>query len=94
MHHAYSDTPRDPHSPLIEPNFFKMMWRTKTVSENVTIRRVAVDARFDGECPEWPLLDYPLSSLTMTLAWGTLYALFYVAFAPHWWLCSSCRSTG
>ena len=24
--------------------------------------------------------------MTLAVAWGTLYALFYLAFAPHWWL--------
>ena len=33
MHHAYSDTPKDPHSPVQQPNFFTMMWRTKVQYE-------------------------------------------------------------
>jgi stearoyl-CoA desaturase (Delta-9 desaturase) len=86
MHHAYSDTPRDPHSPIHQPNFFKMMWRTKTEYEDVKYRRVAVDPRFDGGYPEWPLIDDKLSGMTLAVAWGSLYALFYLAFAPHWWL--------
>jgi stearoyl-CoA desaturase (delta-9 desaturase) len=86
MHHAYSDTPQDPHSPTHQPNFFVMMWRTKTQYEDVKYRRVPVDARFDGRTPEWPLLDEKLSNMKIAVAWGTVYALFYLAFAPHWWL--------
>jgi stearoyl-CoA desaturase (delta-9 desaturase) len=86
MHHAYSDTPLDPHSPTHQPNFCRMMWRTKVQYEGVKNRRVAVDARFDGGYPEWPLLDQRLSNMTIAVAWGALWALFYVAFAPHWWL--------
>jgi stearoyl-CoA desaturase (delta-9 desaturase) len=86
MHHAYSDTPADPHSPIHEPNFFKMMWKTKVKYEDVKYRRVAVEPRFDGGYPEWPLLDDKLSNMTIAVGWGTLYALFYIAFAPHWWL--------
>ncbi|MBM3427045.1 MAG: acyl-CoA desaturase, partial [Bacteroidetes bacterium] len=28
MHHAYSDTPQDPHSPHHTENLFTMMWKT------------------------------------------------------------------
>ena len=31
MHHAYTDTEKDPHSPAYDDNLFSMMWRTKTV---------------------------------------------------------------
>jgi stearoyl-CoA desaturase (delta-9 desaturase) len=86
MHHAYSDTPLDPHSPIHQPNFFAMMWRTKVKYEDVKERRVAIEPRFDGGYPEWPLLDDKLSSMTLAVVWGALYTLFYIAFAPHWWL--------
>src|SRR5277367_6379868 len=29
LHHAYSDTPKDPHSPTNHTNAFSMMWATK-----------------------------------------------------------------
>src|SRR5204862_3099103 len=28
-HHAFSDTERDPHSPLFHPNVMRMMWHTR-----------------------------------------------------------------
>ncbi|HEX3771441.1 MAG TPA: acyl-CoA desaturase [Polyangiaceae bacterium] len=86
MHHAFSDTPKDPHSPIHEPNFFKMMWQTKIKYEDVKYRRVPVDPRFDGGYPEWPILDEKLSNMPIAIAWGTVYALFYLAFVPHGWL--------
>ncbi len=86
MHHAYSDTPLDPHSPIHQPNFFSMMWRTKVKYEDVKERRGPIDPRFDGGYPEWPLLDDKLSSMTIAVVWGALYTLFYIAFAPHAWL--------
>src|SRR5580692_1882097 len=42
MHHAYSDTPMDPHSPVQQPNFLTMMWRTKVQYEGIKNRRVPV----------------------------------------------------
>jgi stearoyl-CoA desaturase (delta-9 desaturase) len=86
MHHAYSDTRLDPHSPLQQRSFFKMMWRTKLQYEDIKYGRVAVDPRFEGGYPQWQLLDYPLTRWPVTIAWCALYTLFYVAFAPHWWL--------
>jgi stearoyl-CoA desaturase (delta-9 desaturase) len=86
MHHAYSDTEKDPHSPIHQPNFFAMMWRTKTQYADLKYRRVAPEPRFDGGYPEWKIFDETLSGWTTSIAWGTLYALVYIAFATHWWV--------
>jgi stearoyl-CoA desaturase (Delta-9 desaturase) len=86
MHHAYSDTPLDPHSPVQQPRFLQMMWRTKVRYEAIKNRRVAVEARFEGGTPEWKLLDETLSNWPVSIAWGALYTVFYLVFAPHWWL--------
>jgi stearoyl-CoA desaturase (delta-9 desaturase) len=86
MHHAYSDTEKDPHSPVHQPNLFRMMMRTLHQYDAIRERRVAVEPRFEGGYPEWKLLDVTLSRWPVTLAWGTAYTLFYIAFAPHWWL--------
>ena len=86
MHHAYSDTPRDPHSPVVQPNFFAMMWRTRTLYDQIGHKRVPVDARFEGGYPEWPLLDRSLSSMPLAIAWCGAYTALYVAFATHWWM--------
>ncbi len=86
MHHAFSDTPRDPHSPVVQPNFFAMMWRTKLLYADICHRRFDVEPRFEGGYPEWKLLDTTLSSYPASVAWGTLYAVYYIAFATHWWM--------
>ncbi|HXX65549.1 MAG TPA: acyl-CoA desaturase [Polyangiaceae bacterium] len=85
MHHAFSDTPRDPHSPISEPNFLRMMWKTKKVYEDIKGRRMPIEPRFEGGYPEWPLFDDKLSTMTIAVLWGALYAVIYVAFATHWW---------
>ena len=86
MHHAYSDTPKDPHSPISYPNFFTMMLRTKRIYQDIKTGKVAPEPRFDGDYPEWPLLDEKLNSYAVSIAWGTLYTFFYMAFATHWWM--------
>jgi stearoyl-CoA desaturase (delta-9 desaturase) len=86
MHHAFSDTPRDPHSPVQQKNFFAMMWRTKEQYEDIKYRRVEVEPRFEGGYPEWKLIDETLGGWVTSVSWGTLYALYYIAFATHWWM--------
>jgi stearoyl-CoA desaturase (delta-9 desaturase) len=85
-HHAYSDTTKDPHSPIHQPNALAMMWRTKKIYEGIKERRTPVEARFEGGYPEWKLFDETLATMPLAVAWGTLYALFYIAFATQWWM--------
>jgi len=86
MHHAYSDTPLDPHSPVHQTKFLPMMWRTKVQYEALKSRRGPVDPKFEGGYPEWKLFDEKLSNWPVSIAWGTLYTLVYLAFAPYWWM--------
>jgi stearoyl-CoA desaturase (delta-9 desaturase) len=43
-----------------------------------------VEPRFLGETPSWPALDRFGEHHGVRFAWGCLYTLVYVAFAPHW----------
>jgi stearoyl-CoA desaturase (delta-9 desaturase) len=86
MHHAFSDTERDPHSPVFHSNALSMMWKTKKSYDDFAYRRVEPEARFEGGYPEWPWLDRVGQSWPMRLAWGGAYTAFYIAFAPSaWW---------
>ncbi len=86
MHHAYSDTEKDPHSPLFYSNVGTMMWATKHRYDDFAYNRKQPEVRFDGGVPEWPLLDKIGQSWFMRITWGALYTGFYVAFAPNaWW---------
>ncbi len=83
-HHAFSDDERDPHSPHTYPSLSLMMWRTKQRYQGLLNGTIRTEARFEGETPSWPLLDF-IGDLWITrIAWGALYALVYVKFAPHW----------
>src|ERR1051325_4489576 len=35
MHHAYADTEKDPHSPKYDASLFSMMWRVRTLTNNI-----------------------------------------------------------
>ena len=86
MHHAYSDTEGDPHSPRFFSNPFTMMWATKERYDDFAYYRVKPEPRFEGGYPEWPWLDRLGQSWAMRLAWVAGYTAFYVAFAPSaWW---------
>lgn len=86
MHHAFSDTERDPHSPFFHTNVGTMMWQTKHKYDDFAYKRVEPEARFDGGTPEWPFLDKLSQSWATRIAWGGAYSLVYFAFAPSvWW---------
>ncbi len=86
MHHAYSDTPKDPHSPLNYSNVASMMWATKHKYDDYAYHRVEPEARFEGGTPEWPALDKLGQSWFGRIFWIASYTGFYVVFATHWWI--------
>src|SRR5690606_41113345 len=57
MHHAYTDTEKDPHSPNFSRNSFAMMWRTRTIYVGIDKGRYPVEERFTKGLPEWKTLD-------------------------------------
>jgi stearoyl-CoA desaturase (delta-9 desaturase) len=86
MHHAYSDTPKDPHSPLNHKNAFAMMWATKHRYDDFAYRRLDPEPRFEGDLPDWPMLDRFSQSWFTRIAWIAGYTAFYAVFANHWYL--------
>jgi stearoyl-CoA desaturase (delta-9 desaturase) len=86
LHHAYSDTPRDPHSPHYYKNVFSMMWATKERYVGFVSRRDTPEAKFDGGYPEWPALDRFADQWPVRIAFMVAYTAFYVAFATHAWM--------
>lgn len=86
MHHAYSDTEKDPHSPLHAPNVMTMMLKTKRIYDDFAYKRRAPEPRFEGGIPEWPLLDTIGQSWPIRIVWLAAYTLFYVKFATAPWM--------
>ena len=85
MHHAYSDTPKDPHSPRNHGNPVAMMAATRGLYHGFAHKEVEPEKRFDGGLPEWPALDALGRSWFGRLAWVGAYVGFYVVFATAWW---------
>lgn len=86
MHHAFADTPEDPHSPKYDESLFKMMWKTKTIYSAITNKKMIVDKRFTENVPEWTAFDKFARSWVSRILWGGVYVAVYAVFATHWWL--------
>lgn len=86
MHHAFADTPDDPHSPKYDESIWKMMWKTKTIYSGIADKTMKVDARFTEGVPDWPAFDKIARSRPSRFMWGALYVAVYALFATHWWL--------
>lgn len=84
MHHAFSDTEKDPHSPENYSNVFTMMWATKHRYDAFAYRREAPEPRFEKDVPDWPALDRVSQSWVARVAWIAAYTAFYAAFAHGW----------
>lgn len=88
MHHAFSDTDKDPHSPHNSSNVVGMMLGTLAIYSPLVQAKgePPVEKRFLGGYPEWPWLDRLADKWTVRIAFGALYTLFYMKFATHGWL--------
>jgi stearoyl-CoA desaturase (Delta-9 desaturase) len=86
MHHAFSDTAKDPHSPLNYTNVGTMMLATKKQYDDFAYRRIEPEARFAAGLPDWPAVEKLGQSWIGRLAWGAAYTLFYLHFATHAWM--------
>ncbi|SDG44469.1 stearoyl-CoA desaturase (delta-9 desaturase) [Pedobacter terrae] len=86
MHHAYSDTEKDPHSPHFFKDVFGMMIATKNMYMNYLKYKIQPEPAFQGNYPEWPLVDKIGNSWAWRIACGLFYIGFYVAFANYWWM--------
>jgi stearoyl-CoA desaturase (delta-9 desaturase) len=86
MHHAYSDTEKDPHSPHVYTNLWTMMWKTKILYDGIIRRKIETPKRYDHSTPEWPALDrfalHPISAIM----WVAAYTTFYYFFATEAWM--------
>lgn len=88
MHHAYSDTEKDPHSPHHADNFFDMMLKTKNLYHKFAYREVEPAKEFTGPTPVWPAIDNLGQSWVFRILAGAAYVPFYVFFVPEgmWYL--------
>ena len=86
MHHTYSDTEKDPHSPHFFKDIIHMMLHTVIIFRGFLTGKDLPDAQFTKEyIPMWDRLDKFGHHMITRLAFGALYVAFYVVFAPNYW---------
>ena len=86
MHHAYTDTDKDPHSPKYSRNVVSMMLRTNRIYMGVYNGTLQVDNKFMKNIPDWPAFDKWALSWTSSILWSLIYIGYYVLFATAWWM--------
>lgn len=85
MHHAYTDTEQDPHSPKFSSNIASMMWRTRNIYTDILYHRRPVESRFLKNLPTWTGFDRWANSKISRLLWTVAYILFFLSFATSYW---------
>lgn len=85
MHHAYTDTEKDPHSPKYSPNVFAMMWRARMAYQRIVKGRSKDSEHFTKGLPDWPAFDKWAGSFFSRLLWVLGYTAIYILFAPSLW---------
>jgi len=87
MHHKYSDTDKDPHTPHESSNVFSMMWKTKDIYNDI-LNGKEVDKSLTKDLPSWNLIESIGDSWISRIGWGTFYTLVYIYFVPNdmWYL--------
>ena len=87
LHHKYSDTEKDPHTPHQSSNVFSMMWKTKDIYHSI-LRGKEVDKSLTKDLPSWNLIESIGDSWISRVLWGTFYTLIYIEFVPTdmWYL--------
>lgn len=85
MHHTFSDTKRDPHSPHFFKSVFSLMWNTKEVYVDLIQNKTKENEDFSQNVPTWPSFEKFTDKWFHRIVWGALYTAFYVVFAEAWY---------
>jgi stearoyl-CoA desaturase (Delta-9 desaturase) len=86
MHHAYSDTEQDPHSPHFFKDVWHMMLHTAKIYQAFLTGEMLPDKQFTKDyLPVWPALDRIGYNNITRVAFMAAYTTFYVIFAPSYW---------
>jgi len=86
MHHAYSDTEKDPHSPHFIKDVWGLTMKTKNIYLDYLNYKKEPEPAFRDRYPTWKALDR-ISDLWVTrIAFGVATSLFMSPSPPYWWL--------
>jgi stearoyl-CoA desaturase (Delta-9 desaturase) len=86
MHHTYSDTKEDPHSPHFFKDIWHMMLHTAVIFRGYVTGKSLPDPQFTKEyIPVWHKLDVIGNHAITRLLFGAFYISMYILFAPNYW---------
>lgn len=86
MHHAYSDTEKDPHSPHFIRDVWGLMMKTKDIYLQYLKYKVEPEPEFRDRYPEWAAVDKFSDRWSVRIGFALAYFAFYWFFAPTLWL--------
>jgi len=86
MHHKYSDTAQDPHSPRFSNSIFQMMWNTFRTYRGLVDGKVGYGEAIGKNIPEWDALDRIADPWFTRVSFMSFYSTFYFFFATQWWM--------
>ena len=78
MHHAYTDTDKDPHSPSYSKNLFDMMWQTYKIYAGLFDNKIPIDQKFLKNVPRWTSFDKIAHSFPPRILFAALYLWFFI----------------
>ena len=92
MHHKFSDTKEDPHSPWFFKDIFTLMAHTRVIYLDLIKKRINPALEFTKDIPTWASLDRFGDHIATRIGWGLIYTAVYVLFivyghaSPFWLL--------
>lgn len=78
MHHDFSDTVEDPHSPHFFKDVFSMMIKTKSIYTNLVTGKLNAASKYCHDLPVWEKFEKFAGSYATRIAWGLFYIAFYL----------------
>jgi stearoyl-CoA desaturase (Delta-9 desaturase) len=86
LHHAYTDTENDPHSPSYSKNAFQLMNQTRIAYADIFNNRKVIEDKFLKNLPDWPAFEKFAHPWFTRVIWIIAYTAFYYFFATSPWL--------
>lgn len=86
MHHAYTDTDKDPHSPNFSSNIVSMMIRTSKIYTAIFKGKLKVEEKFLKNLPDWPAMDKWANSTLSRALWVIAYVIVFLIFVTSPWM--------
>lgn len=86
MHHAHTDTDKDPHSPQNSKNIFGLLWQTRNSYRDIFIGKTVVPEKYTKDLPQWTAFDKIAHSFGAKVFWTAIYIATYMMLATQWWM--------